>query len=177
MSVDSAWQALLANEPTGTPLTVLGGTGHQGIPDEALASVHGGLRTIVDRCGKPLIGVCSLAIGTDQMFAEAVLDAGGQLHIVIPSREYEATFSRPEHLARYRVLLGRAELVETLDYPEPNEDAFLHAGHCVVDLADVLVAVWDGKEAQGLGGTADIVHYAEGLGKSVTVLWPEGVER
>lgn len=33
------------------------------------------------------------------------------------------------------------------------------------------------KAARGFGGTGDIVTYARNLGRPVTVIWREGVER
>jgi len=39
------------------------------------------------------------------------------------------------------------------------------------------VAVWDGKPARGVGGTADIVSYARQKGVPVAVLWPDGAAR
>jgi len=52
-------------------------------------------------------------------------------------------------------------------------DASLH----MIEQADELVAVWDGKPARGYGGTADVVKAAHERGIPVTVVWPEGVER
>jgi hypothetical protein len=46
-----------------------------------------------------------------------------------------------------------------------------------VDLSDLLIAVWDGKEAKGKGGTADIVRYARERDTEVVVLWPPGGSR
>jgi len=50
-------------------------------------------------------------------------------------------------------------------------------GEEVARRCDVLVAVWDGCPAAGLGGTADAVAFARSLGKQVVVMWPEGVRR
>ena len=47
----------------------------------------------------------------------------------------------------------------------------------MVDRSERLVAVWDGKPARGIGGTADIVSYARQKGVPVVVLWPEGATR
>jgi hypothetical protein len=45
--------------------------------------------------------------------------------------------------------------------PQPTRElAYLAAGVRVVELADVLFAVWDGKPARGTGGTAEIVERA-----------------
>lgn len=78
---------------------------------------------------------------------------------------------------RFRALLARAERVETLGHPEPTEDAFFHAGRRVADLAEVLVAVWDGEPARGLGGTGDVVDYARTTGCEVVIIWPTDVTR
>jgi hypothetical protein len=123
-----------------------------------------------------LMGVCSLAVGADQLFAQAVLDAGGTLHVVIPCERYDETFGRAD-LVRFRELLGSAAQVETLANPEPTEKAFLNAGYRVVDLCDLLVAVWDGEPARGLGGTADVLDYARSAGRETVIVWPPGVTR
>jgi hypothetical protein len=158
-------------------MTIVGCTGHQNIPDEAIPFVREAIRTELRRLNAvALTGVCSLAAGADQMFAQAVLDSGGQLDVIIPSSDYEKTFDS-KGAAQYRRLLRRAAKSQTLNWPEPSEDAFLDAGHHVADSADVLIAVWDGHDARGKGGTADIVRYAKQHGKRTTVIWPEGIER
>jgi hypothetical protein len=124
-----------------------------------------------------LVGACSLAAGADQLFAEVILASGGKLWVVVPSFDYESTFSRQADLERFFELLGRAEKVEQLDFPEPSENAYFAAGQRIVELCDKLVAVWDGEKARGLGGTGDVVAYANEQGKPVDVLWVQGVSR
>jgi hypothetical protein len=86
------------------------------------------------------------------------------LHAVIPCYGYEGTFASQDDLRHFLALRKSAAILETLNYPEPSEEAFLAAGHRVVELSDLLIAVWDGKVARGKGGTADIVGYARELG-------------
>ena len=43
----------------------------------------------------------------------------------------------------------------------------------VADRCDLLIAVWDGQPAQGLGGTGDVVRYAREIGREVLVVWPD----
>ena len=74
-------------------------------------------------------------------------------------------------------MLKAAHAVTRLDYAEPSEEAFLAAGTSVVDNCEALIAVWDGKPARGLGGTADIVRYARDSGKAVRIVWPDGIDR
>lgn len=124
-----------------------------------------------------LVGYSSLAVGADQQFAQMVLTLGGRLRLVIPSADYSSTFTNDTDLAKYERLLSEADSFETLDFPGPSEQAFLAAGKVVVDRCDVLLAVWDGAPAKGLGGSADVVAYARHQGKDVRVIWPDGVTR
>ena len=47
--------------------------------------------------------------------------------------------------------------------------AYRAAGHWVVDSCEILIAVWDGEQAAGLGGTGDVLGYA--LEQQRVVLW------
>lgn len=154
----------------------VGISGHQVLPEVALDPVLTGLRDVVAQAGPALVGVSSLAAGTDQLFARQVLDAGGRLHVVLPCQGYAATLETADRAA-YHEMLQHAATVETLPFPEPSEEAFYAAGRRVVDLCQQLVAVWDGQPARGLGGTADVVAYARQLGRDVRVIWPVGVSR
>lgn len=154
----------------------LGVTGHQVLPAAVLAPIMSELREALSQTGTNPTGVSSLAAGTDQLFAREVLAAGGQLQAVLPCQGYGATFHGPDQ-ASYRHLLEQAENVETLPFSEPSEEAFYAAGRRVVDLCDLLLAVWDGQPARGLGGTADVVAYARQSGREVRVIWPAGARR
>jgi uncharacterized phage-like protein YoqJ len=90
---------------------------------------------------------------------------------VIPSMHYEETF-KGRHRTSYFSLLSQCKLIETLDFKEPSEIAFLTAGKYVVDKSDVLFAIWDGDKAKGLGGTGDVVEYALSLKKTIIHLNP-----
>lgn len=155
----------------------IGAAGHQNIPRPAIAYVRQGIADIIAEANHNPVGISSLAAGADQLFASLILEYGGRLSVIIPCAGYETTFTGKADLERYRRLLGKADHVETLNYPEPSEDAYLDAGRRVVDDADLLIAVWDGKPARGKGGTADIVSYARHRGVKVRVVWPDGVVR
>jgi hypothetical protein len=83
----------------------------------------------------------------------------------------------PDEQQGYDELLAEAKHVERLPFIESTEQAHLAAGQAVADRSDRLVAVWDGKPARAIGGTADIVSYARQKGVPVIVLWPEGAMR
>jgi hypothetical protein len=76
--------------------------------------------------GLPLRGLTSLARGADQVFAEAVLQAGGRLTAVIPIDGYE-TYFEGLALSAYRRLLAVADVVRMP--PSADDQAgFLAAG-------------------------------------------------
>lgn len=146
---------------------VIGITGHQRLEDDsAWLWVEDRLRSILREIPHPFTGVSSLAIGADQLFAELVLDLGGHLHAVLPFSAYADTFTTSVHRSRYQALLARATNVEILPTRQSPQESFLAAGHRVVDLCELLIAVWNGKEAAGLGGTGDIVAYAGSTGRA-----------
>lgn len=123
-------------------------------------------KAISDLGAEEFEAINSLAIGADQLFSEIAIRRGGRLGVVVPFAGYESTFSA-EELPGYRRLLGQAHWREVLNVPGSNRDAFLAAGHRVVDLSDVLIAVWDGRPAKGKGGTGDAVAYARQAGQRV----------
>jgi hypothetical protein len=159
-------------------MTTLGISGHQGIPVEGLAFIRAGLARAIAAAAAPVTGYSSLAQGADQLFADAVLAAGGRLVAVIPSLGYEATFPDAAAQAAYAAYLAQAETVIVLDdHPAPTEQAFYDAGLTILDHCGTLLAVWDGQPARGFGGTADIVAAARERGLAVEVIWPEGLTR
>jgi hypothetical protein len=141
----------------------IGITGHQRLRDDRLWSwVARAIRHQISRVEPPLVGVTSLAIGADQLFARLILEVGGTIYAVLPFPDVERSFS-PEEVPSYRDLVQNAT-TEILRTPGTDEDAYLAAGHRVVELSEALLAVWDGKPAKGRGGTADVVAYAVSRG-------------
>ena len=152
-------------------------TGHRGLPDSTERLVDRAIREqLAAYPGSDLVGVSNLADGADQLFAQAVLDAGGQLDAIIPAAKYRDGLPEGAH-ATYDALLSRATSVHRLDRIESTEDAHMEASKAMLDRADRLFAVWDGKPARGYGGTADVVAEAQDRGIPVTVIWPEGASR
>lgn len=152
--------------------TRLGISGHQDLADAAAWPwVRQALHAILANYREPVQAVSSLARGADQLFCEVVLHAGGSSYAVIPFPGYERTF-KGEHLDRYRALAARSHL-EVLPPQADDEASFWAAGQRVVELSAVLVAVWDGKPARGLGGTADVVRYATDRHRPVVHLDPD----
>jgi hypothetical protein len=152
-------------------------TGHRGLPADTERLVDQAIRQqLAAYAGRDVVGVSNLADGADQLFAQAVLDAGGQLEVIIPAARYRDGLPESAH-ATYDALLSRASSVYRLDRIESTEGAHMEASRAMLDQAEHLFAVWDSKPARGYGGTADVVAEARDRGIPVTVIWPEGATR
>ena len=120
-----------------------------------------------------------LAEGSDRVVAHEVLRWRGPgdcyhpfLEVVLPMSEevYEKDFESPASVQEFREFLARARLIKVIDDARSRGDAFEIAGRYVVDGSDVLIAIWNGREAAGQGGTAEIVHYARESGRALVVI-------
>jgi hypothetical protein len=149
----------------------IGMTGHQNIgSSESIRWVSRMLEDIISRY-KIELGYTSLAIGADQLFARLLKKYKIQYIAIIPSQRYERTFEN-KHLKDYFDLLESAKDIILLDFKEPCEVAYYEAGKLVVDQSDILIAIWNGRNARGLGGTGDIVKYAMGSRKKIIHINP-----
>jgi hypothetical protein len=155
----------------------VGITGHQNLSERCVELVRARIAKELTTIKPPLVGLSSLAAGADQLFAEAVIAAGGRLTVILPSQGYEDSFDDTLTLQRFNVLLRLAGETIRLPYDEPSEEAYWRAGQEIVNRCDLLLAVWDGHAAVGLGGTADVVGYARERGTTLRVVWPDGCAR
>jgi hypothetical protein len=121
--------------------------------------------------GAELVAVSALAIGADTLFAEAAVGLGIPLVGVVPFSDYPEDFDGPDR-AKFETLLGLCRDVHRLRRRRRSDQAYLDAGKWVVDHTDVLVAVWNGQPAAGVGGTGDVVDYALELQRLVLKVDP-----
>jgi hypothetical protein len=155
----------------------VGATGHRYLHAGTARVVERALRERLARVpADVLVGVSSLADGADQLFAEAILALGGSLEVIVPAARYRDELS-DESRSAFDRLLARASAVKRLDYEESTSEAHMAAGRVVVERSEVLLAVWDGRPARGMGGTGDVVAYAVERGVPVEVVWPTGADR
>ncbi|WP_328385097.1 hypothetical protein OHS81_13930 [Streptomyces sp. NBC_00400] len=158
-------------------MTTIAVTGHMDLTESTVPLVREALRNLLHehRAGE-LTGITCLARGSDTLFAEAVVEAGGRLVVVLPSRDYRQAKVKPDHAAAFDRLAAAAEVV-TMPYDAANREAYEAANGELLKRADRLVAVWDGMPSTGKGGTADTVELARDAGLPVDVVWPGGAER
>ncbi|TLF74364.1 hypothetical protein [Nocardia cyriacigeorgica] len=158
-------------------MTKIAITGHRGLPPDVTALVDAALQAEVGkRDDGRLTGISCLADGPDSLFAQAVLERGGELVVVVPAHEYRDSLPT-EHHAVYDELRSAATKVIELDRDSSDPEAHQAGSERMLDEADELLAVWDGKPARGYGGTADVVAAARERGIPVTVIWPDGATR
>jgi hypothetical protein len=151
-------------------------TGHRGLSRDTTTLIDGAIRAALADDSPDITGISCLADGADQIFARAVIDAGGKLIAVIPAARYRNGLP-PDVIPEYDRLLSQASDVRNLPYTESDSESHMAASELMIHEADQLYAVWDGQPARGYGGTADVVRYAREYGIPVLIIWPDGARR
>lgn len=169
----------------GLPI-VLGVTGHRDLADpvsvdQALGHCLDELRALFPN--SRFVVLSALAEGADRLFAKAALVRGMELVVPLPmpAADYEEDF--PESVYEFRALCAQASscfvVPGNVTHPSvnPREAAYARAGLFLVERAHIVVAVWDGLPARGLGGTAQIARMIDAAGSaaSTELDWAEQV--
>jgi hypothetical protein len=157
-------------------MTRIAVSGHRGLPAGTVTLVSDAIRAALRETGPGVVGLSCLADGADQLFAQAVLDAGGQIEAVVPAAQYRDGLPA-EALGDYDKLIARAVTVHRMPFAESTAESHMTASKFMISRADQLWAVWDGQPARGYGGTADVAAYARDHGVAVRQIWPEGARR
>ncbi|MGI9051976.1 MAG: TRAFs-binding domain-containing protein [Ilumatobacteraceae bacterium] len=128
------------------------------------------VRAFMDR-HRSVIAHGSLAAGADIIIAEAVLEAGGEVHVVLPfpAQEFELSSVRDagvDWLSRYRSCLERVTSSTVVTARRHGDDDAAYAYCSAIAMGTVVVqarfmaaraeqlAVWDGQPPDGEAGTA-----------------------
>lgn len=124
---------------------------------------------VANHCTEAITG---MALGVDTVFALAVLDLQDEgynikLHCAIPCRKQSCRWNR-ESVELYDNILDRADVVKLVTDAEYEPWMMQVRNEYMVDLADKIIAVWDGSN----GGTANCVRYAEKKGKDIIRIVP-----
>ena len=154
------------------PLTI-GVTSHRNLVAGEVEPIRQCVRDFLARMQReypdmPLVVVSALAEGGDQLVAEEALAAGARLIAPLPlAREHYADdFVDAGARARFDALCDAAQLIELPRLAGPaaptgheRDRHYAQAGVYVSDHCHILLAIWDGKASNLLGGTAQIVRY------------------
>ncbi len=122
-------------------------SGHRGLNTRTTKLIDQAIRERLSEHPDSVTGLSCLADGADQIFARAVIDRGGTLDVIIPAEEYRSGLPAEAH-AEYDDLLAHAVAVHQLPFIESTPESHMAASRLMVDKADELYAVWDGKPAR-----------------------------
>ena len=104
-----------------------------------------------------------LATGADQIAAVCARSSGYFVRALLPfePHEYRNDFAPGEELDGFEQALAAADEIVALPGDRSDlEAAYVEVGQSIVRHADLLVAIWDGEEARGPGGTGEVVELA-----------------
>jgi hypothetical protein len=105
----------------------------------------------------------ALATGADQIAAICGRSSGYFVSALLPFEptEYRKDFAPGDELDTFEQALAAADEIVALPGDRSDlEAAYVLVGNSLVETADILIAIWDGEEPRGPGGTADVVARA-----------------
>lgn len=150
---------------------------------------------VYDLTQSPLIRMVSpLAKGADRLVAEVALAHHAELEVITPFPVDAYEKDSPDIVEEFRTLRDSAggrvfeldgerhDEIDAMDKDDParrvpqdeRNRAYEAVGHMVVRNADLVIALWDRRPAEGRGGTGDIVRYAAAFGPPVVRISPDG---
>ena len=112
-----------------------------------------------------------LASGADQIAAICARSSGYFVRALLPfePHDYREDFAPGEELDSFEQALEAADEIVAL--PGQRDDlqaAYVMVGESLVHHADIMIAIWDGEQARGPGGTGHVVALA--LEQSIPVI-------
>ena len=162
---------------------------HARFPASREAAVRAHIDQLIDQHNIGF-GFGSAAAGADLIVAEALLDHGGEIHLILPFDQQEfihtsVAASGPQWLPRFERCIQAAEQAGTLfratrdGYQQDNE-LFAYASHIAMGSAHLLaaqlgsnlteIAVWDGiKGKPGAGTWGDICRWRAHGGTTLVI--------
>ncbi len=156
---------------------VIGITGHRDLREAELPRLREQVRAFfltlrANYPGLPLTLLSPLAAGADQLVTAQALALGIRVVAVlpVPAELYRADFRAPDERGTFDLQLAQAQVLELPILRSSDRDKVAHAGHerdlqyaqagiFASSHCHVLLALWDGEDSGGLGGTAQVVAF------------------
>lgn len=179
----------------------IGVTGHRVLPDTAAVALR--VREVLEESVRECFAeppltratpwaftvITSLAEGADRVVAREVLrtcDAEIEAVLPFPAGVYRDDFRTEDSRREFDELCALAtadrgvRVAGTKGHDAESGaaergPAYLRAGHAVVDRCDILVAIWDGQPARGVGGTANVIAYARQRNRPLVLVAHDGL--
>jgi hypothetical protein len=156
---------------------VIGVTGHRNLRDEELPALQEKVQRFFQSLQTrytdlPLCLLSSLATGSDQLVTKVALSMGIRViaPLPMPPEQYIEDFDCKQSREVFTKQCQQAELLtlplhhgsiqDSIKLPGPERDLqYALAGIFVSSHCHILLALWDGKESELLGGTAQVVNF------------------
>ena len=148
----------------------IGFTGHRTLPHEAQSRsvIYDFLAEKKASTAEILVGVTSVAAGGDLLFAESCLALEIPVRVLLPFEREEfakdfdaATWERAEAVMR------RAMSVEVIGDAAQRDEGYYACGIETVLRSEWQMGLWNGEPAKGLGGTEQVLTFANDIGRPV----------
>ena len=143
-------------------MIALGVTGHRRLAEvgKVAAGVDRAFEHVVAAFGSmPAAVVSCLAEGADRLVVQRALALGVSTLVAVlplPADDYVDDFVSPDSKHEFRSLLARADRVIMSGPTGTRTEAYAAAGYALVNASRILLAVWDGEQARGRGGTGTV---------------------
>jgi len=125
-----------------------------------------------------MVVISALAEGVDTIFVEEAIKLGIPFEVILPFpvEAYQETFSDSNSKIKLLELLKMTTSVKTILSLEPTDkevrrQAYLDCGKKIVDDCNQMLFAFDGKDAQGKGGTGDVFLYSNSKRKKYNYLF------
>jgi hypothetical protein len=121
-----------------------------------------------------------LAEGADRLAACVALGLGWPFDVVLAFHRtrFEKDFPQPHAVGEFRALLAAASSIKEpgrrWHVGRPPEDGYDGVSAALQKLCAVLIAIWDGKNPRGRGGTRAVIDAARRCG--IEVIWIHAVK-
>ncbi|MBM3647937.1 MAG: hypothetical protein FJX11_09120 [Alphaproteobacteria bacterium] len=154
------------------PLTI-GVTGHRDLPEGSRQSLEAAVTEVLEGVRRkapatPFLVLSGLAEGADRVVARLALEKfGATLIAVLPTsvEQFREDFKSADSKAEFDRLLATAKQVVFANGPPPaavsadqRRAGYAAVGQWIALHSHLLLALWDGAEARGRGGTAEVVR-------------------
>jgi hypothetical protein len=148
----------------------IGFTGHRKLLDEAKCreAIRKVLLEWIEKVPGVIYGVTSAAAGGDLLFAETCAELNLPIRVFLPVQKEQFRQDFDElSWARAECVFRNALSVEVIGSGEKLTERYYECGIETVQQSQLLMALWDGEPSHGMGGTADMVHFAREQGRPV----------
>ena len=148
-------------------------TGHRFLEHEASVQAEiNALITYLKSSDSQVSFSCNLSCGADILFVQAAQGQQCDVEIELPfqTKFYELDFDKAS-INQFNAIISKTHFSIFNQIETPDEAskklAYEQAGNKLIKAADGIIAIWDGKQGQGQGGTKDQIDYALKLNKPI----------